>query len=815
MSGLPGSGWMVALASAVVATAAGCGEADGNGTVQGPSFPLRVLEGAERTAGRGHTLFLDELESLDGWWALAASPDGEPLWSTAEELSSSGGLTRSEHGATLEPGTVLLRRVELLETAEHAFTARLRAPGAVAGAACPQLVVLPATKRSGEPYLDPATPDAEQLANLVDALREVEAAPDEGGPRAAWRQSAGPDGFALARFLEWTDVEAASGSSRWVAILALREPVEVDSLRVAVSPQLHVGSDASTRMPAETREIAIEPMRVGGDSRLAAFVPPQRELSLPLVVPPQAADLVLGVCPDPAKVAGLPTGTRLTCRWTVRAQPGNHLLAEIEEVATAARPACFADHVLPWPAGLQGQVTLELTVKGAMGMIFGQPRVRGAEQPGSPSLLLVSIDTLRADHLGALGYERPTSPFLDELAGQGVVFTDVTAVSSYTLPTHASMLTGVFPPRHLALDTADRLNAQRTPTLALRLSQAGFLTAAFTSGGFVAADYGFDAGFDRYTTVDPLTAPPEDPAHGLDVVSAWIRRQGERPWFVFLHTYAVHDYAPPDEDLALFEREPPPEGFWPFDLLDRRHDLPVPPTPVELGRLVDLYDASIHAVDRRLRELIEPLREEGLLDDTWIVVTADHGEEFLEHGGLRHAGTLYEELLRVPLIVVPPAIAAVGSRRVDEPVSQVDLSPTLLDLLGCPVPAGIDGRSLAAFVRGAAPEAGPTPLYSQLDRSLHGRSALREGPWKVVHGDTSGARVEPAERDWELYDLAADAGEHDDLAPAAGGRLGELRARLDELEAALRSQSGERLRFQPDDELRRRLAQLGYVESPR
>ena len=517
---------LVALGTlGALGVSAGCGEAD-RGEAGPESFPLRVLQSVAGTAGDEHTVFVDELDSLEGWWLLRMAPGRAMRLSPADEPLTAAVLRLANGSVLLPAGTVLLRRVELTQSCEHALTARMRGPAASAGDACPNLLLLPVRSEDGQELLDTSAPDAAQLKRLAGALREVEAS--EAGAGAVWRQDAGPTDFALARQLKWVDVTAPGGSSRWIALAAFAGPLEIDRVRVSISPQLHSGSDSSTQLPEQNGEITVQRMRIAGDSRIAAFVPARRVMSLPIEVPPGAVDLVLGVCPDPGLMTQLPAGDRFTTQWSVRAQPGNHLLAEISETVTADRPARFTDHILTWPRGLEGAVTLEFGVSGEAGMVFGQPSVRGPEHPGAPSLLLVSIDTLRPDHLGFVGYDRPTSPYLDGLAAHAMVFTDVTAVASYTLPAHASLFTGLFPPRHLALDTSDRVNAQRTPTLALLLSQAGFHTAAFTGGGFLSGDYGFDAGFDRYSTVDPMGAQPV--GEGLDAVSAWIRRQGRRSW---------------------------------------------------------------------------------------------------------------------------------------------------------------------------------------------------------------------------------------------------------------------------------------------
>jgi uncharacterized sulfatase len=279
-----------------------------------------------------------------------------------------------------------------------------------------------------------------------------------------------------------------------------------------------------------------------------------------------------------------------------------------------------------------------------------------------------------------------------------------------------------------------------------------------------------------------------------------------------VHTYAVHEYRPPAEDLALFERVPPDPGFDPISLLTHR-DHALPPTPAELDRLTDLYDACIHHVDRSLRGLIEPLRERGLLDDAWIVVTSDHGEEFLEHGHLRHRGSLYEELLRVPLLIVPPRVAE--GRRVEAAASQVDILPTLCELLHVPAPAELDGHSLAAAAGGATSSVEPTPLYSQLDRTSYARAALRWGPWKLVRTDRHDDGDPPSADEWELFDLEHDPQELHDLAVDGRLELDRVRLRLDDVEAAMHAHSGVRTSLEPDAELLRSLGALGYVEKPR
>lgn len=789
--------------------------ASSSGSASTPGFPLRVLQQAEQPAGDHETILVDEMDSPGDWLVICDGEDGLPRLLPAAGATEQGLVRWQDGHVSLPSGTALLHRVTLADSKPHSLSALLRGPEARAGEPCRNLLLLNTVSAKGKVLIDAEYPNAYEFMRLAQTLTpELVELREEGEEDvgAAWRQDGAPDAFALARWLGAVSCLPPRGPEKWIVLIAFEDPLEVDRVRLSVAPTLVFGSDASTDLPEATTDSVVQRLRIGGDSRVAAVVPPGRTLSLPLDVPPEAVDILLGTCPDPAAVAALKPGEDGRIRWTVRLQPDDRLLGEIDEIISAGRPAGFTEHVLPWPAGVHGPCVLEFSVLGKAAMVFGQPRVRGPERPDAPSLLLISIDTLRADHVGSYGYARPTTPFLDELAARGARFEDVTAVSSFTLPTHASMFTGLFPLRHLALDTFDRMNAQRTPTLARILSEAGFHTAAFTGGGFLSGDYGFDTGFDRYSTVDPLAVAPGADECRLDEVADWIHRLGQRSWFAFVHTYVLHDYRAEPADLPAFERAPAPEGFDVYALLDQRDVKASPPTEAELGRLVDLYDGALHSVDRRLRLFLEPLRAEGLLANTWIVVTSDHGEEFLEHGQLRHRSTLYEELMRVPLLIVPPESAALPGVRVSDSVSQVDLFATLLELLGRPVPEGLDGRSLAAYVRGGRAGGEPTPLYGHLARSIAARSMLRTGSWKYIQSDTV---LEPGREAIELFDLAHDPFERQDLEGSASEPLQALGGRLAAIEAAQRLQGGERTQFQPDDALREQLTQLGYVEAGR
>ncbi len=824
IGGLPGRRLTIRLAlGAALGLVLACGQGDESGTTEArpvPQFPVRQLQTGDALPFDGRVVFEDGLDALDGWWLLSCSPELEQSLVPAK---GAPGIIQQAGHVVLSPGCALVRYEAVAKTARYTLTSLLWGAPAKAESTCPNLYLAPAFKLKEQTFTARGAANPEAARNLAGLVQVLAAT-----PRAQWRTDAGT-GLSEAR--TYTDMSVPAGETRGflVVIATWDSPLIIDNVSLASTPTLRHGYDPSTEVPTSDGKVSISGLKISGQYRISALVPPGKTLSIPINVPEGAVDLAVGTCPDPNPALAPGTATS----WSIVLQPGDHMLANIiEHTGEAGMAPQFTDRFIPWPPDIQGPVTVEFSVAGDAAMVFGQPKVRGPERPDAPSLLLISIDTLRADHLGFQGYDRPTSPFLDKLAGQSTVFSDLVAAASYTLPTHASIFTGLFPPHHLAVDTLDRVDAQRTPTLGRILSEAGFHTAGFTGGGFVSVDYGFASGFDRYTTIDPVVVPkilapsaagvyPDKQliaqarsGGGLDDIARWISAQGRRKWMVFLHTFAVHEYDPPFADEQLFARPHDlPADFDAQRCLNTSDAETNPPSEAARERLIDLYDATIHHTDARLGEFIGRLDEKGLLDNTIVVVTADHGEEFFEHGHFRHRGTLYQDLIHIPLIIRMPGAPA--GLRIDEPVSQVDILPTLLDLLGQPVPEGLDGRSLADYVRGGRPAAPPTPLFSHIDRYLHGRTGLREGQLKIVHSDTTDARDEPASIEWELFDLKQDPDETHNLAADRVSDLDSLRRRLAAMEDSMRMGNTERQSIELSDELRNQLIELGYVEAAR
>lgn len=315
-------------------------------------------------------------------------------------------------------------------------------------------------------------------------------------------------------------------------------------------------------------------------------------------------------------------------------------------------------------------------------------------------ILLVSLDTLRADHLGAYGYERDTSPFLDSMARRGVLFENAIAQYPSTLTSHMSLFTGLYPGEH-AVYPPDAILSDEIPTLPELLQAAGYRTGGFTEGAFVDGRFGFARGFDvfndeaerRFDDIERTLARAHDFLGSL---------QPEQRFFLFVHTYTIHDpYDPPASYAARFWPGDPPDTFppdAPHLVRYNAHGGPLPPGTAEY--FTALYDASIRYADDRLREFFGFLREQGLASDLTVVVLSDHGEQFLEHGQFVHAD-IYQETMRVPLLVLHPDLPAPW--RVSHPVELVDVMPTLLALADARPAATVSGTSLVGDLVGDAP----------------------------------------------------------------------------------------------------------------
>jgi arylsulfatase A-like enzyme len=415
-------------------------------------------------------------------------------------------------------------------------------------------------------------------------------------------------------------------------------------------------------------------------------------------------------------------------------------------------------------------------------------------KPNRLNVLWVLLDTLRQDAVGCYGASRPdATPVLDGLAAAGTLFENARSSSSKTLPAHASMFSSQFPHQHGAVTREFRLGGDAT-TLAEVLRDAGWDTAAVTDGGFLMPSFGVLQGFDRIDT-PALTFRGREfvgtqRGKGARPVTAaaarWLRerqeRGEERPFFLFVHTYEVHSpYDPPArwrERMVGEYRGPLGKTLKHGQLhkLDRKGEL----TDADRQYARDLYAAEVAEADMRVGELLEALRGTGEWDTTLVIVTSDHGESFGEHGQWGHGDTLYDTLLKVPLLLHHPQRFS-GGTRVADPVRLEDLAPTVLELAGLPAPADWVGVSLTdpAAPRDLLSSITPRDPSVEVDdpSSLPAAFGLCADGRKSIHYE-EGCRFDDGP-DNEIFDLTADPDElHNLWTEAATEALLELLARV-------------------------------------
>ena len=389
-------------------------------------------------------------------------------------------------------------------------------------------------------------------------------------------------------------------------------------------------------------------------------------------------------------------------------------------------------------------------------------------------IVLVSIDTLRADRLSLYGYGRPTSPHLDAWArGSATVFEHVVAAAPWTLPSHTSMLTGLGALRHgvnHGMPAPPRLE-----TLAEILRRAGYSTQAVTGGGFLRPEYGLGQGFDRYRFWADRYDPSKELSEDVGRAIRWIEGVRERPFFLFFHTYEVHSpYLPRQpylreltgrEEGGIQDVRIPPTAKGGFQVRHRFQlggEAEPPASATDEAALAswasDLYDGSIAYADQQLERLLGFLESSGLSRRTLVVITSDHGEMLGEHGLAGH-GCLYDENLMVPLLIAAPNGRGAG-HRVRDQVRSVDILPTILDLAGLPPKSNVDGVSLAPFLAGKRPDL-PTEAWSYAASTNYGASLRMGDRLKYIYNDTAWTPLAGTEK---LFRLDRDPREQHNLA---------------------------------------------------
>ena len=435
--------------------------------------------------------------------------------------------------------------------------------------------------------------------------------------------------------------------------------------------------------------------------------------------------------------------------------------------------------------------------------------------------MVISLDTTRRDHLSAYGYRRPTTPEIDALARDGLRFSRATAVSNWTLPTHASILSGLYPTSHRAhyvgrdapyvehVEPAARISPE-APSLAEMLQRGGYRTGAILANWWwLGRPYGLDRGFEHYDHAEGHRPTQYRRAAEIsDAAIEWLEAADDRPFFLLLNYMDPHiPYLPPppwDTRFAAKADSIAISPVLPFRVQARTVALRTPIEPRIKARFLELYDGEIAYMDAQIGRVIAWLRGAGLYDRTLVIVTGDHGEAFGEHYSAGHGIAVHEAELAVPMIVKLPASRRRGV--LEHRVQHVDLMPTVLEVLGLGVPEGVQGRSMLQ-----PSQRDLVAVQYVREKTAQMRPAYDRVQWALYRGDLK--YIEYSDGEHELYDLSGDPQELDDLSSRRPEEVGRLRDALadwrGQVEPLVSAPSSPPA---PDSETLERLRVLGYAE---
>jgi arylsulfatase A-like enzyme len=524
--------------------------------------------------------------------------------------------------------------------------------------------------------------DAMLLANNVTDERSE--------PRFVPRSVAASDSFT-----DWSVVVDSCRERKFVQIglVAGDRPLAIDRIEVrrltpAEGIWLAQRTEESPPLPRGRHRVELAAMDLEMEG---CYVPAGATLRWRARVPVRAPRLDLETC-----LVGGDRGGAL--EWIVVVD-GVPLARRREQLSADERENAFIPWIVPLDRFAGREVVVELRCVGDREVLgfAGAPRVLGeAGAAAPPNVILVSLDTLRPDRVGRRVGGRSLTPNVDRLVAKGTLFTDACSTSSWTLPAQTSLLTGQHPLVHQAIDSDRRIDDRRSPMLAERFRRMRYATAAFTAGNFVDPRFGFGSGFDLYSVRDPCGVPhdlplphsPFDPLVAADAeidatpehAFAWVRRHADVPFFLFLHTYHVHEYDDDAHDGVNSRRK---------ELLDRADG----GDSAAVAELTRRYDECVAETDHDLVGGLLDLLEQLHLDErTLVAIVSDHGEEFLEHGGFRHGLTLRDEVGSVAMVLAGPGVPR--GAQIDRPVSVTGVAPTLARLAGLPPDPRCFGRDL-------------------------------------------------------------------------------------------------------------------------
>jgi arylsulfatase A-like enzyme len=460
-------------------------------------------------------------------------------------------------------------------------------------------------------------------------------------------------------------------------------------------------------------------------------------------------------------------------------------------------------HYLPAIA-IYLSATILVICSSSSGFLYAQNEVSQ-----KPNIIMISIDTLRPDHTGAYGYSRNTSPFLDELAKDMTVFKNCYAHASWTPPSVASLFTSLYPTQHGSLGKDRIVLMDENITAAEILRDSGYNTAAFSSSPFIHPDFGFGQGF-KYFGFDET-----ENANALNKqIDKWLKNHSKhsesKPLFLYVMYFDPHyPYVAPDNYNKKFNKAPDGSPLWKKERvtkLDTLFDIDVGVGRDTYEYLKSSYDSEISYTDDALKKLIKSLKESGIYNSNKdiLVLTSDHGEEFIEHSAYGHGSTLYEEVLKVLCMIKAPGI--VSKKSIDSPVSQIDILPTIFEIAGVPVPDKIEGKSLFPLLKGDT-QGHERLVYATSQTLLDDKQSLRsirKGRYKFI------LRTNPDRA--ELYDLSLDPEELLDLAPQRSDLVLEMtNAMLEKEKSMLPPVKGNNL-TPPPDRTKELLKSLSYIQ---
>jgi len=469
-------------------------------------------------------------------------------------------------------------------------------------------------------------------------------------------------------------------------------------------------------------------------------------------------------------------------------------------------------------------IRLSLITEGnAENMAFWYNPVLFQKGKNSSNVILISVDTLRADHLGCYGYERETSPNIDSLANDSVLFSNVYASSPWTLPSHVSMLTSLHGVHHQVYHDDERMDPAIL-TLADLLRKNHFFCTAFTGGGFVSSVYGFSKGFDMYQEGGGGVHRQDAAEYSCGLVTEWLDTHSKnKNFFLFVHTYQPHDpYACPEPYRDMFLSE---DAKWRhinlMGHLGGRSNLFKPLPEGERQNIEDLYDGEVRYTDEALiGPLIQKLKQLDLYDRTLIIFTSDHGEEFYDHKSWGHGHQLYDESLKVPLLIKFPGSRFRGTK-ISNIVSLVDVMPTILDELRIDISElSLDGKSLFPVIEGKDKEdrsfwadIGDNVLNSHVPQKISTNSGTEKFILnkKYTEEDLSYFEYPPPDTGpVELYELKGDPREELNIADNRAALVNRLIRTIE----VLYSQARKRRSLKPeiDEDLKEQLRALGYIK---